>query len=220
MTIKSWTNFKNGGFILLSYSLLQNLDVITAIVLCEIMAEYNHAHNNNFNIGQRFLVNLKRMSDYLCLNFEEINNALNDLQDLDLIDYCFAGIENTILVWVKEDNIIKLKQEQERLFHGWDWGLANCQNPKSAKTSFNKSTNALIQFVNDNMKNPEIIPMSVYVQCNLIFEEYGFDFNCLYKKLFIYEDVYNCINNKDFIPIDLAFLVQDLCKKRKENENV
>ena len=220
MAIKSWTDFKNGGFIFLSYILLQSLGKNSAIVLCEIMSEYNHAVDKKLNIEQRFLVNLQRMSDYLNLDFEDITSALNDLKSIDLIEYCFAGIENTIFVLVKEDNIInfKLQQEQENLFHGWNFGLVNTQNPRNTKTSFNKSTNVLIKFVNENMKNPEIIPMSVFVQCNLIFENYGIDFDCLYNKMYIYEDVFNCINNEDFEPIQLVILVQDLCKEYKKGE--
>ena len=181
MSIKIWNEFIREGIVMLNYYLLYGLDLVTAIVLCQIIAEYNHANNHNLNVQPYFLVNMQRMSDYLNLDVEEIVNALKNLLNLNLIGYSSSGIENTIIVLVKEDNIIDFVRQtkQDYSLHKWDWGLANVQNPKGQPTSFNNSTNALISFVNENMYRPETIPMVIYAFCNFkieLYEENGNDF--------------------------------------------
>ncbi len=215
MTIKIWNDFLSGGFVMLNYSILCSLELVSAIVLCQIIAEYNHAHNKNLNLDKFFLVNLSRMSDYLYFDEECIVNALKELKNLDLIDFYDSKINNTILVWVNEDKIIqfKLQQECEKNLHKWDWGLLNSQNPKGEETYFNYSTNVLVNIVNKNAKNPDKIPMVVYAFCNDLITRYEnkglkfLDIPDLANKLI------SCLSDKSFKPINLAILVQNICKE-------
>ena len=155
------------------------------------------------------------MSDYLNFDIKEIIRGLTDLQNFSLIDFCSSGIDNTFLVVVNEDNIIEFvrKTKQKYMLHKWDWGLVNTQNPNAQSTFFSSSTNALITFVNENMFNPEKIPMVIYAFCNMqisIYESKGKKFLEIPN---LANRVITCIQNNYFKPVNLALLVQEICKE-------
>ena len=215
MSIKILSEYIQEGIVMLNYYLLYSLDLHSAIVLSQIIAEYNHANKYKLNAQQYFLTNIQRMSDYLNLDNDEIICALKDLQNLYLIDFCSSGIKNTCLVVVNEDKIINFVRQtkQEYMLHKWDWGLINAQNPKGQATSFNDSTKALMTYVNENMYNPEKIPMVIYSFCNMQICSYESNGNNFLEIHNLANKVITCIQDRCFKPFNLALLVQDICKE-------
>lgn len=215
MTIKIWNDFKKGGFVMLDYAILCCLEKVTAIVLCQLIAEYNHAENHNLNIDKLFLVNIKRLSDYLYLDYDEIKDAFYELKSFNLIDFYQSGIKNTILVRMNEEEIVEFKQQQElkNMLHDWDWGLQNAQNPQGQETQFNCSTNALIQAINNYIKKPKEVPMVIYSLCNVLIEQYESNGNNFLQIPNLENRLVACLSDDCFKLIDLVLFVQKICKE-------
>lgn len=130
MTIDMWNQFKNNGFVFGSYTFLRCLDTITALVLCQIIAEYNHANNKKLNTDSLFLSDLNRMSDYLGLDMKDLKISLDELSYLGFISVWNSGIENTKLIYVSEKNIIKYKEQEEQKTFGMI-GIGDLQEHKT-----------------------------------------------------------------------------------------
>ena len=213
MTINMWQDFKTNGFVFGIYTFLRCMDTFTVLVLCQLIAEYNHANNENLNAGEYFLTDLNRLADYLGLEVETVKKSINELIALDFICTFDSGIENIVLVCVEEENIIKFKQEQEyhRMFHSWDWGLKRVQNPAHRSTHFEKSTLLLMSFVEQHLKNPETIPLCIYSFCNLVIKNYeitGKNFENIPE---IGKNLYKIITDKNFVAEDLCDFVYKTC---------
>lgn len=217
MTIKIWNDFKNGGFVLANYTFLRSLDVVSALVLCQLIAEYNYASNNHLNLSQYFLANLTRIKDYLGFTDEDLQWALKILEGQGFISVNPAGIDDTILIYIHEENIIEFKQEFEMdaRLHEWNWGLLNVQNPRG-HWNFESSTNVLIEFIEQHLKNPEQIPAIVYVYCNCCIEVYEASGECFLDINDLEDELIAVLNRHDFQPMDIAIFVNSICNKKGE----
>ena len=213
MTINMWQDFKTNGFVFCIYTFLRCMNTFTALVLCQLIAEYNHANNECLNAGEYFFTDLSRIADYLGLDVETVKNSINELTTLNFIYTFDSGIENIILVCVEEENIVQFKQEQEhkKMFHTWDWGLKRIQNPTHRSTHFEKSTLLLMSFVEQHLKNPETIPLCIYSFCNLVIKQYEVTGKNFEKIPELANNLYRIITDENFKAEDLCDFVYEAC---------
>ena len=220
MDNKLWEKFTESDFLLgLYFPLLQTLDPEEVIVLCEIIAEYNYACANNFNIEENFLIDFKRFSDFLLLGDDVIIKALEKFQELELITFCTPIDDRTIFMWVREDNIITFLEysKNEYMPHKWDWELKNAQNPEKQNVSFSEPISNLIQFIDNNMKSPNKIPTITYIYCDMVLKFYNMDKINFIDNVKFQDLIYRCINDKNFKYNDLPTLLVNLGEKFSEN---
>lgn len=213
MTIELWKEFKRLGFVYVSYTFLRCFTAETAIVLCQLIAESNHANNKELCLGGFFLTDLNRMSKYLSITKDKIKEILTALKSKQFILMLDSGIEDVVLAALNQDSIIEYQQlkEEELMLHSWDWGLVNAQNPRGKNTTFCNSVLVLKNFVEQNIKNPENIPMVFFCYCNFRikwFERSGMCFTDIENWQ---EEVLKTLNNNSFRVVDLAMCVDKLC---------
>ena len=151
MTIKIWKKYVESGYITLSYSFLRSLGETNSIVLAQILAEYNHAHNNGLSVFNSFLTSTKRIAAYLGMEEKALDKALGRLNQLGLIFYLESYIEGLSLISVIEDNIIeyKLNAEAQYMFADWDTGLLRLQNPTNDLEEFCCASQLLKEFIDN-----------------------------------------------------------------------
>ena len=186
-------------------------------MLCQIIAEYNHANNKKLNTDSLFLSDLNRMSDYVGLDMVDLKISLDELSYLGFISVWDSGIENIKLIYVSEKNIIKYKEqeEQKNFWHDWDWGLARTQNPVNKSTNFEQSTLKMIDFVEKHIEKPENIPLAVYAYCNLkikSFEEQG---SCFWNIQNFENNLYKVLTANDFTPKKIVNFVDKTYQDNK-----
>ncbi len=87
MTIKIFSELKKNGFLMVPYVLVQTLGADTTIVLVEIIAELNHAENLGLNYGDDFLLNKDRIANKLGIEFDNLEEILDELENLSFIFY-------------------------------------------------------------------------------------------------------------------------------------
>lgn len=211
--LKHWKEFTAGGFVFANYTFLRVFDAITALVLCQLFTECNHAVKHGLYIYNYFLISVQRITDYLGISYNELNSALNDLIKENFIEVFGSGIEDTLLIQFEIDNIIhfKIEEEEAGMFHPWDWGLVNTQNPIGKATDFAYSTVALKNFIEQNISNPEKIPVVLYSLCNIHIMQYESCGKCFLEIQNLMELVYELVTKPDFKPEDLVLLVLNLC---------
>lgn len=170
ININIWQTLKEGGFVLVPYTMLKVLGPINSVVLGEIVSELNHAIKNHLSYNQDFLTNINRMADFLGMQYQEVISAVKELQEQALITVSNSYIKNTIYMVVNIDKILELQENiiTEYLFCGWDSGLMMCQNPTHEKTSFTNSLNRIKIFIEENAKDLNPVPMIVYMHLNSI----------------------------------------------------
>lgn len=213
MSINRWKDFTNKGFVFASYTFLRMFDMITAVVLCQLIAEYNHAFNNNLHIEKNFLINTMRLCDYLGISQEELQEAFKELEEEEFFFTRPTGINNTLLGSIELQNIINFKQEIENAknLQSWDWGLINTQKPQWQTAEFKTSTFAIINFVEKNLKNPETIPTVVYVYCDFLIQQYEMNGKIFADITNLGDKLLETLTKQTFKPIDIAILIQELC---------
>ena len=219
-TIKCWGNYMD-GILPVNFHLFQILSPEATIILCEILSEYKYACTNNLNMEEHFLVDFRRLADYLLIGDDMILEELATLEKYGLITACTPGMGNTLLVWVHEDRIIQFLEfcKTEYSPHKWDWGLKDTQNPRVQDTSFdNKTTNALMHFVNKNIKNPEKIPMVTYAYCSMISHFYNLDKINFMENKDVQNLIYEYINFEKFEPMRLPEFIDFLGQKMQKGK--
>ena len=198
--------------------LVGHLGVLDAFVLLQLVAEFHHAEDNNFNMDNYFLMNIPRFSDSLGLNTDETIESLSFLSDIDLIDIWETGIENTELIEIKKDMILNYYPnfDYKILEPNWDKDLIKCQNPKIEDTSFHKSVYKIIEYIHGHLKNHEIIPMALYAFCHKEFLYYEIGDEDEEKRItddmLDFNRIYMCLIKPDFNPMDIANYVKELCE--------
>jgi len=200
MTIDIWNDFKAGGFVMGVYTFLRALDTITALVLCQLISEYNHAYNNNLNYYDDFLCKPKRIIDFLGITYEELITALDELEDKNFLFYDNAYIEDTFIIMLFPSEIIKFKKDMERkyFFKAWDDGLISSQNPMYKTTNFETSTYNIKKFIDEHTKNPNAIPIIAYSSLNSYIRDYEKNGKNICEISDIKECVYNILSKNNF----------------------
>lgn len=204
MTINMWTAFKDGGFVFGNYFLLQTLDITSAIVLCQLIAEYNFANNNGLACNEQFLIDSLRLQKVLGFDEDELIEAINNLQSLGVITCWNAFMENSFLARIHEDNVVQLlsKQKEMTAYPKWDWKLKEAQNPIKP----NNFCPVLKEIINtiSNFK----IPTVVFVITNIFILRY-LEEGCELK---VSENLFckleGILNNPNFAPMNFFFFIK------------
>ena len=218
MTIKAWSNFKEGGFVFANYFLLQTLDTLTAIVLCQLIAEYNFADNKELTHFQFFLTNVKRLTDVLGITKDELFDSLNYLVELKLLVFQKAYISDTLLIRINEESIIQLLQDarKDALYVEWDWELKETQNPTNLSNTFCPIVQQIIVILQNRAK----IPMLFYSMINILILEREAENILKLSDDFIYKLI-DCTKNSKFQPMDLFFFIKhELDSLEEANLNI
>ncbi|MBD5401297.1 hypothetical protein HDR58_00650 [bacterium] len=171
MTIKIWKQLNKNGFIMAGYTFCRSLGITNAVVLAQLLAEYNFANNKNLDCCNFFLCNICRTADYLGLSNEELSNALTELRKLNLIGIYESSLNDYYLIYVNEEEIIQFENIENRQnnYAKWDLGLVNTQAPDGKINSLNATTKKLKFEVEQVYK----LPFIVYSVCNYLFEQYS-----------------------------------------------
>lgn len=215
MTINMWTAFKDGGFVFGNYFLLQTLDITSAIVLCQLIAEYNFANNNGLAYKEYFLIDSLRLQKVLGIAEDELFEVINYLKSLGVITCLNAFMENSFLVIIHEDNIVQLLNEQKEMtaYPKWDWKLKEAQNPIK-QNSFCPVLKEIINTIS-NFK----IPTVVFVITNILILEYleeGYELK-VSENLFC--KLEGILNNPNFTPMDFFFFIKRELEQLKLSYN-
>ncbi len=171
MTIKIWKQLNKNGFIMAGYTFCRSLGITNAVVLAQLLAEYNFANNKNLDCCNFFLCNIYRTADYLGLSNEELSNALTELRKLNLIDIYEAGLNGYYLIYVNEEGIIQLEDNENRQnnYAKWDSGLINTQNADGKINTLTPTTKKLKYIV----EQAHHLPFIAYSVCNHLFAYYS-----------------------------------------------
>lgn len=222
MTIDMWNDFKAGGHIMLSYTFARSLNIKTAVVLSEIVAEFNKAYNNDLNSFDEFLCSPTRMSNYLGFSIEEINIAFDELEEIGFISVYESYIEDTICIGVHQDEIInfKNKKEKENLYGNWDDGLVSSLNPVHKANYFSDSTNKIRDFIESHTKQPQNIPIISYSCLDSIIKDYETESkNNILSMADIKDYLYNMVSKEKFNKYDFDIFIRDVNNLISQKEN-
>lgn len=177
MAIKIWKNYTESGYVMLSYSFLRALGATNAIVLAQVLAEYNHAYNKGFSAFNSFFTSTKRMAAYLGMEEKALDKALNRLSYLGLIFYLESHIDGLRLISVAEDSILeyKLNAEAQYMYADWDTGLMRLQNPVNNLEEFSCAAQLLKEFIDSYFNKENALPTIAYSICETNFRSYERD---------------------------------------------
>lgn len=132
-----WTSYlfkriRKKGYMMVGYTFVKELGVVTAIVLERLLTEYNHAMKNQlFYDGAYFSLDLKMLQFHLGIPEHELVESINKLSELGLIEcICYKGHEEYTFVRVFEDEIIDFEKtaDIEKGYKLWDYGLYGLQS--------------------------------------------------------------------------------------------
>lgn len=214
MTIKIWNNLKQYGFIMTPYTFIRSLGAVKATVLCQILAEYNHAYNSQLNAGNYFLSDLNRMADYLGLTIEKLISELEELEELNLIEFNYSDIKDIYMITVFENSIVKFKEqtEKENMYDDWNFGLLRSQNPINRLTDFTKPVQEIEEFVKKYIAQP--IPIVIYAYCNYIIQIFESDGSKFLDLPNIWQELGKILNKYDFTFTDIAIWTYKKCTQK------
>lgn len=174
MTVKMWSIYKAGGFIVTVYTFARSLGALKASILGQIISEFNHAHNNGLTFYDDFLFNPRRMSQYLGLSEDMLIQELHELEDLYFIEVYDSEIADTMYIRVNQQEIINFKNkvETENMYGKWDDGLLRSQNPLHKQTHFCNSVEQIKNYLDEHMREPEKIPLVLYSYASSVIENF------------------------------------------------
>lgn len=213
MTIKIWNDFKRYGFIMLPYTFVRSIGAVKAAVLCQILAEYNHAQNNKLNAGKYFLTDFNRMAKYLGLNVDELIKIITELQEMQFLWFEYSDIKDIYLICVDEDNIVSFKEqtEQENMYDDWNAGLLRAQDPVNRLTEFTSSLQEMQKFISKFINKP--FPLVILAYCNALIKNYEQDNRQFIDLPNLLQDLKDILTNPDFRFEDIGIWVYDRCKQ-------
>lgn len=116
------------GYLMVGYSFIKSLGLVTATVLERLHVEYNYAlTNNNFANGY-FLTSLKELNYYLNIPTNDIAKAIKTLSDLKLIEYKIAN--EYYFIYIDKEQVTDFVKTAERKhsFRQWDTCLKPVQS--------------------------------------------------------------------------------------------
>ena len=215
MGISIWKNLIKYGYLSLPYTTIQSLGILNAIVLMQILAEYNRAVRDKLNIGTCFLADFGRMSDYLNLDKNDLEETVVELHKLGLIHLFSSFIENTYVIRVQEDKIVKYIEtfEQENQSDNWDCGLARTQNPINKKTNFSELTIQIKNKVDNFFNKINYLPIISYVYINDYIHKHEEKWNKLVDEIDLDSQITNILKTSKDLKYDLTEFIEDLYYK-------
>jgi DNA-binding Lrp family transcriptional regulator len=213
MTINTYNEFKEGGFLMVPHIFAKVLSGNTCLLLSRLVSEYNYANNNRLNFYNDFLTNYSHLKDVLGFSDSELNESMKELVNLGFIEKFNLSIENVIYIRVFEKNILDFKEEQtlNSYYTKWDSGLTSVLNPIDKQTKFCDTVNEIKKFFDERLENPSTIPMIMYVYLNSAV--YNLE-NKLQQKVFdvidIYPLMYALLKKKGFQYSDFRIIIDKI----------
>ncbi len=213
MTIRIWNDLKKYGFVMTPYTFIRSLGAIKATVLCQILAEYNHANNNQLNLGKCFLSDLNRMANYLGLDINELLTEITELEELNLLWFSYADIKDIYLISVNETSIIEFKEqiEQENMYDDWNAGLLKCQNPTNRLADFITPVKEIQKFI--KLTTSKQLPLVLYAYANYIISLFESDGSKFLDLPNIWQDLKTILAKPNFTHTDIGIWLFNKCKE-------
>ena len=214
MTIKIWQDFKKLGFLIAPYTLVRCLGCRDVLVLAEIIAEYNYANNNSWEVDGWFFINFKEIGKRLGLDENQLIKSIDNLEGLKFLTthYSCFGI---YMLKVHETTIIEYKRQAE-LVNGmktWDIGLAKCQNPVGQAFYIDNLTIRLVSYVNEFYGKKNALPIVTYAYCDALLRSVDENF---WDKNNFDEVLPEILSDYDNAALNLCNFIHELYLKENE----